>query len=277
MGTCEIARARLLDSVRGSLAAVESLALDAHVRACSSCSTELAALRRAWDALDALEGDAPGRLRARVLSGVARAREAEARRAFWGAGLKGLGAGALAALASVAIAIARDPGCRSAWAIACCGTLWTALYAVAFAVLVASRRRSPGRIQVTRGLLAAGAGVVLTSVCTPEAGAMTVLAPFSGLAASAASSAWSAFVLGLVLAAVPLALALLLVRAGKPALKWQMVMAGTYFALLAPALYLGSSFMALAGVLSLVGGAALGALAPALLELTLNAPRAREA
>ena len=274
MDTCEITRSNVVAVIRGELSAEEQQAFDRHVATCPTCSSELASLRRVWDELGAAPSLAPPpRLREDVLSRVAAARERGVpARPAWAFALRFLVPGVVAALASVAFVVLRDPGCRSPLALACCGAVWAGAYALAFAVLVGSRRESPGRALAGRGLLAAAGGLFLTGVCPDESGRSFVIPFFSHLVATAATSAGMAFTLGLVLAALPLLVAMLVVPARRPKLTAELGASAMYFALLVPALYLQSSFLAFAGLLALVAGAALGALGPALLELRLRRP-----
>lgn len=274
MDRCEITRSNVVSAIRGEVSAEEQQAFDEHIAACHACSEEVALLRGIWDALGAAPSIAPpSRLRDSVLSRVAAAREREASvRAPWAFALRSLVPGLAAALASVAFVVLRDPGCRSPLALACCGALWAGAYALAFAVLTGSRRRSPARALAGRGLLAAAGGLFLTGVCPDESGRGFAIPIVADIASAAATSPGMAFALGVVLAALPLLAVMLVVPARRPGPASEIGATGIYLGLLAPALYLQSSFLAFAGLLALVAGAALGALAPALLELRLRRP-----
>lgn len=280
MAACELARSsRLLAAARSELAPEEQQAVERHLAACGTCSAELELLRRGWEALAAAPTiTPPSELRDAVLTRVAAAQEHEALgRPPWVIALQCLVPAVAAALASVAFVVLRDPGCRTPLALACCGALWAGAYALAFAVLVGSRRHTTGRALARRGLLAAAGGLFLTGACPNDAGEMISIPVFSDIATAAATSTGMAFALGLVLAGAPLLLAMLLIPARQPRPAGELGSSAIYFALLAPALYLQSNALALAGLFALVGGAALGALGPGLLELRLRAPVTRNA
>jgi hypothetical protein len=279
MAACELDTARLLAAARGELAAEEQQAIERHLVACGTCSDEFELLRLGWAALGAAPTiTPPTELRGAVLTRIASAREHEARgRPSWAIALQCLVPAVAAAVASVAFVVLRDPDCRTPLALACCGALWAGAYALAFAVLVGSRRDTPGRALARRGLLAAAGGLVLTGVCPNDAGDKLAIPVFSDIAAAAAMSTGMAFALGLVLAGAPLLLAMLVIPARRPRPKGELGASAIYFALLAPALYLQSNALALAGLFALVAGAALGALGPGLLELRLRAPETRNA
>lgn len=283
MTRCEKARSQMTALLSDEPRAEEHLALEGHIVECPDCAAEFHAMRRAWQALDAApQITPPADLRDSVLSAVAAAREREAQmRSSWTSAIKFLVPGVLAAVASVALIVVPDPDCRTPLAVACCGTLWAGVYALAFAVLFGSQRKSPSRALVGRSLAAAAGGLLLVRFCPPEGGNGGFLTiPFlAELAGRATESPALAFALGLGLAAVPLAIAMLVIspRSRRPSVNAELATASIYFSLIAPALYLASSFMALAGLVALLGGAALGALAPALLEIPLRRQLAGEA
>lgn len=252
-----------------------------HVGACEACAAELGTLRTGWVALDAVPEIAPRReLRNAVLAAVAAAREHEAAaRTTWRSALRFLLPAIGAALASAVVLVLPDPDCRTPLAVAFCSVLWAGVYALAFAVLLGSQRQSPSRAVVVRGVGAAAAGMLLVTFCPDGAGQTSPLPLLGAAAAAAAASPVAAFALGLGLAAVPLALAVLLVPPSgpRPRVGRAFGTAGLYFALLAPALYLVSSFLAVGGLVALLVGAAVGALAPVLLELPLRQPVAESA
>lgn len=264
----------MLAAVRGELGPTAARELERHAAACEDCGAELRALRRAWEALDAGAGDPPPpAMRDAVLAAVAAARELEARsRPSWLAAMKSLPLGIGAALASAALLVLHDPDCRDPFAIACCAALWASVYGLAFALLVSSRRGSPWRTSVGRGLVAAGAGLLLVRFCPLEAGQPGFAIPLvADLAARAAGSPAHAFGLGMAVVALPLVLAILVIPTRRRPLAGQgeLVTAGIAFALLAPALYLTSSFLALAGLAALLAGAGAGALGPIAVEWTI--------
>lgn len=279
MVPCELARSRLLAAARGGLGEDEQQLLKRHLVGCASCSRELEQLRRGWETLGAArEVIPPAGLRDAVLARVAAVREQQARgRPSWMIAVTCILPAVATALASVAFVVLRDPGCRTPLALACCGALWAGSYALAFAALVANRRDTPGRALARRGLLAAAAGLLLTSVCPNDAGEMFAIPIISDIAAGAATSTAMAFTLGLVLAGVPLLVATLVIPARRPRAAAELAASGVYFALLAPALYLQSNALALGGLLALVAGAALGAICPGLIEFTLRSPVTRSA
>ncbi|MDX2093032.1 MAG: hypothetical protein SFX73_34635 [Kofleriaceae bacterium] len=263
----------MVAALRGDLAEHEAGALEKHVRTCAACAAEVGALRAAWTALDAVPAVTPPvALRSSVLAAIASARKGDAHtRPSWRSEVRFLIPGVAAALASVAFLVAPDPDCRTPLAIAACGAVWAGVYALAFAVLMSSYRKGPARVLAGRGLAAAAGGLLLVRLC-PTEDRGSVLPFLSDLATQAASSPAIAFALGSALAALPLALAVICIpaRAGEAGLRDELVTGAMYFTLLAPALYLGSSFLALGGLLALLGGAALGALAPLLVELLLR-------
>lgn len=283
MSECDRARSQMVARLSGELGAEDTRSLDSHVAACPSCASERHAIQRAWLALDAAPRVVPpAGLRDAVLSTISVAREREAQtHPSWTSALRFLIPAIAAAVASVALIVVPDPDCRSPLAVGCCGTLWAGVYALAFAVLVGSKRKSPSRALVGRGLAAAAGGLLLVRFCPPESGNRSFLTiPFlADLAGRASESPAIAFALGLSLAAVPLIIAVLVIspRSRRPSINGELGTAAIYFSLLAPALYLASSFMALVGLIALLGGAALGALAPVLLEIPLRRPLAGEA
>ena len=56
---CEDVAGLLLPALRGSLAAEEGSAIDAHVAACASCRHDLPEMQRVWSLLDAWDTEEP--------------------------------------------------------------------------------------------------------------------------------------------------------------------------------------------------------------------------
>jgi hypothetical protein len=273
MEPCERAKSSILPALRAELGAEEARALARHLASCPQCAEEYRGIEQAWALLDRVAVAAPPpQLRDAVLSVVAATREREARtHPPWRAALLALVPGVLAALASLVLIVLPDPDCNTPLAVACCGALWAGLYALAFTVLAGSQRKSFSRALAGRALIAAAGGLLLVRLCPAESSAGFTVPLLDGLAAAASTSAPSAFGLGLLVAAVPLSLALLFVRpGGVPQAKGGLAMSGIYFALLAPALYLASGPLAFTGLLTLLAGAAAGSLVPTSLELLLR-------
>ena len=251
--------------------------MERHVSGCATCREEWSELQLAWDALESVpEADPPLGLRARTLAAVAAVRLAE--EPSWASFLKPLkflGPALLASLASILVFVARDPDCRTPLAVACCGLLWAAIYALAFATLRASHGNAPGRSVAARSLLAAAGGILLVRFCPDELPGRAGLA--AGLAAAAAASPAWAFMLGMAIAALPLVVAVVLIPSRPPQLWGGLATAGMYFAALAPALYLSSNVMALGGLWTLLTGAAVGTLGPVAFELAIFRGRAGHA
>lgn len=265
MKTCAEIQGELARAVRDDLGTDERARLELHLTGCPACAGEYEALRHAWTALDnALDMGPPMSVRESVLAAVRRTPAKTARlrpvRALLGA--------AAATLASVVIVVVPDPDCRTPLAIACCAAVWGLVYGVAFVGVLARSGTESFRMVASRGLLAGGVGLGLAGVCPMEPGAG--LLPVS-LASFATESSAALFLLGLLLCGLPATLAVLVLR---PAREWRtafaVASAAIAFALVAPALYLGSSALALSGLFALLAGSALGTLAPPLVELRLR-------
>lgn len=273
---CRDAQANMLDDSRGSIAEPSRRALVEHLTRCSACATEVEDIRRGWSALDMLPDESlPMHVRARVLD-VVEARlgtRAATKTSRLVPAIGGLGA----AVATVTLLVGQDPDCRSALSIACCGVLWVLAYAVAFALLGRKPSGAPTRTLVGRGLLAAGGGLLLVRMCPGESSELVPLPFLTTLAEHASTSIWSGFAYGALLGALPLALALIIVRLRRPTVGAGLRTASVQFIALAPALYLGSSYLALIGLFAVLAGTAVGALAPALLEAWLRGSRASRA
>lgn len=273
--SCDSARPLLLQAATGSVSASERRTLDEHLANCEACAADLVAVERGWIALDGIPAPdvLPARLRAQVLAAVA---AAPTRRS----GVRSLAAlvGAIAAaFATTALIVVPDPDCRSAAAVACCAGVWIGAYALAFS-LVFRRRGLASHGFAIRGLVAAAAGLLLVRVCPGESEGVLAIPFMSSIAARAADSHAIAFGFGALLGGVPLALAVLAVRHGRKTVGTSVASSGIYLAALGPALYLASSYLALAGLVALVAGAVIGALLPPLAELLMVWPqRARSA
>ena len=270
MNPCRAASSGMLAALRGDASAQERADVEGHLASCTSCAHEMASLRRAWLALDVAAAVAPpASLRDAVLSRIAAAREAEAKGwVQWTWVLKSLLPGLAAALVSLYLA-APDPDCRTPLAIASCGAVWVALYGTAFAVFIASRRGSAGRALAARGLAAATGGLLLVRACPMESGGLAGVL-FPGARSWAATSAAGGFAVGFFLVAVAVSVAIIVVPPRTSGISAALSTAGVSLALLAPALYLGSSVLALSALLALLAGAAAGALAPSLLDAALR-------
>lgn len=266
---CRDFREQLLDEARGTLSESTQHALTEHVAGCAGCAAEREHVQRAWSALDEMPAQqVPVHLRATVLATIDARRPAGiARRVPRIASVLG---GIAAAVTTVTLLVAQDPDCRSPVSIACCGVLWVVAYALAFALLRRNPSKDGTRALVGRGLVAAGGGFLLVRMCPGESGELIPLPYLGALAEQAATSASSAFIYGALLGAIPLALALFVIRLRRPTLGAGLKTAGIYFVALAPALYLASSYLALLGLLAMLGGAAVGALAPAMAEVLVR-------
>lgn len=269
MDACHDATSRMLAALRGDLGAGERVEFERHLASCASCAKEMDSLQQAWLALDdAAAAAPPTSLRDAVLSRVAAAREADAKRVQWTSVLKSLLPGLAAALVSLFLAVP-DPDCRTPLGIACCGAVWVALYGTAFAVFIATRRGSIGRALVARGLAAATGGLLLANACPMGSGGVAG-ALFPAARSWAITSSAGAFAVGFFLVAVAVSAAVVLVPPRKSGMGPALATAALSIALLAPALYLGSSVLALSGLVALLAGAAAGALAPSLLDAVLR-------
>lgn len=270
MDACRSASSRMLAALRGDASALERLELESHLGSCADCAREMASLRAAWSALDEVADVAPpASFRDAVLSRVSATREADAkRRVQWTWILKSLLPGLGAALVSLFLA-APDPDCRTPLAIACCGAVWVALYGTAFAIFIASRRGTVGRSVAARGLAAATGGLLLARACPMESGGLAG-ALFPAARAWTATSVAGAFAVGFFPVAVAVTAAIVIVRPRPSGIRSALSTAGVSLGLLAPALYLGSSVVALTALVALLAGAAAGALAPSLLETALR-------
>ena len=274
MNACERAHRWVVEALSGELDDSGQRALSLHLADCEKCAGEFQTLKGAWQALDsAPEPATPSALRSQVLARVRAARESETvtpSRMF--APLRVIVPALLAALASVALLVAHDPDCRSPLAIACCSALWAGVYGLGFAVFLASRKGTPARSLAARALVAAAGGMFLVRLCPTEPGQSFALPLLSAMARVADTMPAVGFALGLALGAAPLVLAILVVRTVRPSLRGELATAGIYFSALAPALYLESSTLALTGLIAVLAGAAVGVLAPPLLELALRRP-----
>ncbi len=271
MDDCSASRSRMLALVRDDASAEERLDVERHVASCVSCAREMDSVRGAWLALDeAADVVPPPALRDAVLSRIAAARESEAKgRVQWTWVFKSLLPGLGAALVSLFLATP-DPDCRTPLAIASCGAVWVALYGTAFAVFIASRRGSAGRAVAARGLAAATGGLLLARACPMESGGLAGVL-FPAARAWAVTSVAGAFAVGFFLVAVAVSAAIILVPPRTSGIRAALSTAGVSIGLLAPALYLGSSVLALSALVALLAGAAAGALAPSLLDAALRA------
>lgn len=266
---CRDAQAQMVADSRGAPSERSRRALAEHVAGCQACAIEIEGIRRSWSALDMLpEESLPAHLRSAVLGAIESQRtvrpESKTSRLVPAIG------GLVAAVATVMLLVGQDPDCRSSLSIACCGVLWVLAYALAFAVV---KRRPSGdvtRTFVGRGLLAAASGLLLVRMCPGRSSELVPLPFLTTLAEQASTSPWSGVAYGALLGAIPLVLALLVVRLRRPTVGTGLRTAGVYYVALAPALYLASSYLALVGLIAVLAGAALGALAPALLEVWLR-------
>lgn len=269
---CHDAQAEMVGLVQGTLAGPISRAIEDHVRGCTTCRAELEQLRCGWNALAAMP-PVPA-LRSEVRETVLRAvrPELQAVRTPRGPRVATALGGFVAALATVALVVVPDPDCRSPFAIACCAMLWVVVYGVGFSLLAARRR---GKIDAVagRGLLAAAGGLLLVRACPGESAELISIPFLSRLSERASESSAIAFLFGGLLGAVPIAFAVLALRSSRATVSGNVTTAGIYLAVLAPALYLASSYLALTGLLALVGGAVAGAMAPVLLEVAIRRPR----
>lgn len=276
MDACYAASSQILAAVMGDLGAGERAELELHFASCAPCAQEMASLRRAWVAMDQkAEILPPQSLRDSVLSRVSAAREADAKRVQWTSILKSLLPGLALALISLFLAVP-DPDCRTPLGIACCGAVWVALYGTALAVFIAARRGSAGRALVARGLAAATGGLLLARAC-PMASGGVAGALFPALRPWTMSNIAGAFTLGFFLVAVAVSAAVVLVPPRKSGMRAALSTAAVSVGLLAPALYLGSSALALSALMALLAGAAAGALAPSILDAVLRGQTAEAA
>lgn len=260
---CDNAQNQIADATRGALPASAQAALDEHLAACAACAAEMAIVRRGWSALDGDRALAPPAWMKDAV--LARVNVAATPLRFTA---RALVPAVAAALASVGLLVAADSDCRTPLAVACCGTLWTGLFGLAFAALLASGRATAAHVLARRGLLAGAGAILLAATCPTEPGqGLLALPGLSTLALAAAASPIAAFAFGLVVVLVPLVIASFFARP-RGAVSMRHSVAGTalYLAVAAPALFLTSSALALGGLVALSLGAAVGAGAPALLE-----------
>ena len=247
-----------------------------HLASCPGCAAEFQSVRSSWQVLGkAAAIQPPDGLRPRVLQAVRAARQKQVSVAPRVSPLRYVLLGLAAAIASVVLVVAHDPDCRSPLAVACCSATWAGVYGLGFAVMLGSRRGSPIRALASRALLAAIGGLLLVRACPTEPGERLAVPFLSALATAAMTSVPWALLLGLLVGAVPLTISLLLVRTSGITIRSQLGTAGLYLAAVAPALYLESSSLALAGLLALLTGTVLGALGPMFSEWMLRRPSMR--
>ncbi|MEW6488050.1 MAG: anti-sigma factor [Thermodesulfobacteriota bacterium] len=275
MDLCTWARDRMDVSLRDELSADEEREFERHMAACSACAREWEPLRVAWLALDEVEVPVPRpELRSSVLSAVAAARAGEeGERVLRATVLKFLLPALVAALVTAVFVLGPETQCRSSLAVACCGVLWSGVYALAFAVAVGSQAGTPLRRLTVRGLAAGAAGLLLVRLCAFEGAERFRVPLLGGLTDAAGGSPLAAFGLGLLFAAPPLVAAILAapVREARSHRKAILAEGGLYFALLGPAVALfGSESLAVGGLAALLLGAVVGSTVPLLLEVTFR-------
>lgn len=249
--------------------------LQDHLEACARCAAELHELQKTWGTLDAWEDEEPPvLLTAAVKAQVFRELSAERELRRWSAGrlIGGVALGILLAVAAVVLLPGRAALSQISPALLLsCAAFWAGVF-VFTSLLLLRPREEEGMANWRRvglaGLLAMGGSMLLTRSCdvvtlvhacarSPWCGTVTGLVGIEG----------GYFIVGALYAALPLVVALLLVRGTPPmrSLHQGLIAGALLFALLMPAILLqcvpftvGLVTSWLAGTLvgSLVAGAA---------------------
>ncbi|MGH7819494.1 MAG: anti-sigma factor family protein [Candidatus Binatia bacterium] len=240
-----------------------------HLTACSRCAAERRELRETWDALDAWAVEEPPVLLTDAVK-THILRDLSAERGWLPGGMGRLLGGVALGIALAVVAIAFLPG-RAALSqispalLLSCAAFWAGVFVFASLLLLrpGDHGGSSWRSVGLAGLLAMGGSMILTRSCD----VVTLVhacarSPWCGAVMGRVGLEGGYFVVGSLYAALPLVVALLLVR-GTPPLRpiHQGLVAGALlFALLMPAILLQCVPFTAGMVVSWLGGTLVGSL-----------------
>lgn len=266
---CERIDELMAASLAGPLSGADERELREHLATCSRCATERRELRETWEMLDAWGDEEPpvlltGAVKAQMLRDLS----AERRGFRWGTGrlLGGVALGIALAVAAIAFLPGRAALSQISPALLLsCAAFWAGVFV--FASLLLLRPGNDGasswRTVGLAGLLAMGGSMLLTRSCD----VVTLVhacarSPWCGMVTGLVGIEGGYFIVGALYAALPLVVALLLVR-GDPPLRplHQGLIAGALvFALLMPAVLLQCVPFTAGLVTSWLGGTLVGSL-----------------